>query len=110
MSSTLPGPISLNAQSCIRLFRSLIDLLEHDSASNNIDLTDIQVQDELGRFQLWAGNTGAIQGSFNRTSLDFRLKDTPFVAKQVLDFLLMLSHGLGEGKSTFLFAIVFANM
>ena len=98
MSAAAPGPISRTAQTCIRLFKSLNDLLRDENGSLDLDLKTPQILDELGRFQSWAGNTGAIQGSSSRTSLDSRLQDAPFVAKQVLDFLHELSADLREGN------------
>ena len=96
----MPDVISRSAQACVHLFSLLINFLQSDNNFSELDLKAFQVQDELDRFQVWAGNTGAIQGSSSRASLDYRLQDAPFVSDRILEFLRDLSGDLSDSKDT----------
>lgn len=50
-------------------------------------MTQEQVEDQAGRFKIWAGNLGAFQRLPSTASLDYRLKDSPKVAAQVQELL-----------------------
>lgn len=63
---------------------TLVHLSRHDPLSIGIEL-----QDELGRFNLWAGNIGVF--SPLQASLDFRLADVPEIRSQFLRQLDTLS-------------------
>lgn len=76
----------------------LIDTIVHlsrcDPSSIGIDL-----QDELGRFNLWAGNIGVFAPL--QASLDFRLIDTPDISAQFLRQLDTLSITLMQRAQTY---------
>lgn len=69
--------------------RSLLaDTLVHLSRDDPLSI-GIELQDELGRFNLWAGNIGVF--SPLQASLDFRLIDVPDIRSQFLRQLDTLS-------------------
>lgn len=70
--------IQEEAKECRSLLAdALVHLSRHDPLSIGIEL-----QDELGRFNLWAGNIGVFAPL--QASLDFRLIDVPDIRSQFL--------------------------
>ena len=65
-------------------------------------LQDIQVslQEQLGRFKMWAGNAGAHQK--RKMSLDYRLREAPHLYGQIVSLLEDLESALNEGNYFFL--------
>lgn len=77
--------IQREARECRSL---LADTLAHLSRHDPLSI-GIELQDELGRFNLWAGNIGVFAPL--QASLDFRLIDVPDVRTQFLRQLDTLS-------------------
>lgn len=82
---------------CTRLFDQLCDLLRAPDSEFSGQISLVALQDELGRFRVWAGNVGAHQSG--RTSLDHRLREASQVHKQVTDLLSDLGRALQEGET-----------
>lgn len=81
--------------SCLEGFNALIHALETRSTGQGDELSLLAVEDQIGRFRLWAGNIGALQEG--RSSLDYRLKDAKFVAENVQRLLDSLQASLIGG-------------
>lgn len=73
----------------------MVHLSRYDPLSIGIDL-----QNELGRFNLWAGNIGVFAPL--QASLDFRLIDVPDISAQFLRQLDTLSITLTQRAQTHL--------
>jgi hypothetical protein len=58
-------------------------------------VTRSAVDDELGRFRIWATNIGAL--SIGRVSLDHRLRDADYLHQNVKSLLEDLKESLSEG-------------
>ena len=54
------------------------------------------IQDELGRFRVWAGNIAAHRPSHSRRSLEYRLRDSSRLRDTVLSLLRDLKRALDE--------------
>jgi hypothetical protein len=54
--------------------------------------------DEHGRFQIWAGNIGALQPVKKTSSLEYRLRDAPKIANQVVEVLEDLEEALDDSR------------
>jgi hypothetical protein len=52
------------------------------------------IQDELGRFRVWAGNIAAHRPSHSRRSLEYRLRDSSRLRDTVLSLLRDLKRAL----------------
>lgn len=81
---------------CIRSFDRLCNLLRVSESEFSGQISLLALQDEIGRFRVWAGNVGAHQGG--RTSLDHRLREASQVYGQVTELLSDLSRALQEGE------------
>ncbi|KAK5701314.1 hypothetical protein LTR17_022686 [Elasticomyces elasticus] len=46
-----------------------------------------QLHDNLARFQIWAGNIGALHAGSDRRSADYRLRDTPTATLRIIELL-----------------------
>ena len=82
--------IAPKVQSCLGLFHDLIH------ASEDCKVTII---DQLGRFNIWAGNIGAFQELPLPSSLDYRLREAPKVVRQVGELLDDLEETLHDVMS-----------
>lgn len=81
---------------CIRSFERLCNLVAlDDEFSTQISL--LALQDEFGRFRVWAGNVGAHREG--KISLDHRLREASQIQKQVTELLGDLDRALQEGKA-----------
>jgi hypothetical protein len=58
-------------------------------------LSSTTVEDELGRFRMWASNIGAL--NTGRASLDYRLRDANYLYETVKSLLEDLKRSLSEG-------------
>lgn len=58
-------------------------------------LSSTAIDDELGRFRLWASNIGAI--NIGKASLDYRLRDVEYLHQNVKSLLEDLKESLREG-------------
>jgi hypothetical protein len=85
--------IQAEARECRGLLAdTMVHLSQHDPLSIGVAL-----QDELGRFNLWAGNIGVFAPL--QISLDFRLIDVPEIKGQFLRQLDTLSISLIQRAS-----------
>jgi len=81
---------------CQKHFWALSDALETIEGSKyQAELSSAAVNDELGRFRIWAGNIGALKTG--RASLDYRLRDVGYLHQNVVSLLEGLSQSLYEG-------------
>jgi hypothetical protein len=56
--------------------------------------------DVRDRFMIWAGNIGALQHKGLPTSLDYRLRDAPYISKNVASLLISLKSALDGSKAS----------
>lgn len=81
---------------CQRYFVAFIDALETSSEQKHQDeLSGTTVENELGRFRIWASNIGAL--NIGRASLDYRLRDAEYLHQNVNSLLEDLKQSLNEG-------------
>ena len=82
---------------CIQSFDQLgTKLLSEDREFfDQTTVSQAALQNELGRFKVWAGNSGAHRTG--RVSLDYRLREALQVHGKVTDLLSDLNRALGEG-------------
>jgi hypothetical protein len=94
--ASLPGvgsPVALQAGRCNDLFSRLVELSTPDG-----DVSTAEAADILGQFKVWSGNIGALHGYEIRSSLDFRLREAPKIASQVVELLEELEDSLNDGE------------
>ena len=81
---------------CISSFTQLYNFL-------NLEATDKQLfpvnslSTELGRFRMWAGNTGAHRTG--QVSLDYRLREASDIHEEISELLEELDSNLREGQT-----------
>ncbi|KAF8438316.1 hypothetical protein BGX38DRAFT_1209961 [Terfezia claveryi] len=92
-----PCSIKSKYTQCIGSFNHLLHLVESSSPPQNSFSPN--VTEELGRFRVWAGNTGAHRTG--RVSLDYRLREAKDIRSQVIKLMTDLSTDLEEGKPLF---------
>ncbi|KAF4625590.1 hypothetical protein G7Y89_g12575 [Cudoniella acicularis] len=101
--ATVPStssPIALRTKKCAEAFGRLAPS-EYSGQEGYEGITRAELADSLGRFKIWAGNIGAFQSFEIKSSLDFRLRDTPKIAEQIVELLDELLEALED-----VFAIV----
>jgi len=89
-------------QSCIAAFEiittgvdSLIPGLDPRAGSYETKELALQlVQDQIGRFRVWAGNMGAHHPAGSRMSLDYKLKEASHIHAMVVELLEELNTSL----------------
>lgn len=81
----------------IRSFDRLCGLLVQSPTEFSSQLTQLTVQDEIGRFRVWAGNVGAHRTG--RLSLDHKLREASKIHGKVAELLLEMNSELQEGKA-----------
>ena len=92
--------ISLWYQTCLQGFLRLDHAFCDGSvtalvAPEKRQQTQDTVQEQLGRFKMWAGNAGAHQ--MGRMSLDYRLREAFHMHEQAVELLESLNESLKEG-------------
>ncbi|RDL42221.1 uncharacterized protein BP5553_02200 [Venustampulla echinocandica] len=87
--TVISSPVASQAKICLELF----DLVAEFPSIGS------EAADCFGRFKLWAGNLGALHGLEIESSLDFRLRNTPKIATQIIDLLEELTESLEEAYS-----------
>lgn len=70
-----------------RLFTRLSSLLHNDECQQRSCLDQAEIEDQEGRFRIWAGNLGAFQSLPSTSSLDHRLRESPKIARQISELL-----------------------
>ncbi|RYN85556.1 hypothetical protein AA0120_g8764 [Alternaria tenuissima] len=78
----------------IRAFQILTDALSASDSRSTEEVDSDALEDEIGRFRVWAGNLGALQKG--HSSLDYRLRDSPNLLSSALKLLNELEHNLNE--------------
>lgn len=87
--------IASRALLCQAKLNTLLHALEARGETRGDELSVLAVEDQVGRFRLWAGNIGAFQEG--RSSLDYRLRDAKFMAQNVQRLLDSLQVAAGKG-------------
>jgi hypothetical protein len=72
----------------------LVDALTASDSEWREGIDGDALEDEVGRFRVWAGNLGALQKG--HSSLDYRLRDSPNLLSSALKLLNELEHNLNE--------------
>ena len=80
---------------CQRHFEQFNDTLVGNTNEGKYPLFSTELEDELGRFRLWANNIGA--ASTGRRSLDYRLRDEKYLFQNVRSLLKDLKNTLSDG-------------
>jgi len=93
------SPIALRAKKCVGFFEDLVELLRQPGHQHDHDLSEVEATDAFGRFKIWAGNIGAFQQIELKSSLDFRLRETPKISTQIVEILDELAESLEDGVS-----------
>ena len=86
--------LRLATASNVRAFQNLITVLSASTREGMNTIDDEALEDEFGRFRVWAGNLGALQKG--HSSLDYRLRDAPVSNTNVLKLLDELAHNVNE--------------
>ncbi|KAL8751529.1 MAG: hypothetical protein Q9184_006041 [Pyrenodesmia sp. 2 TL-2023] len=87
-------------QGCILAFGSLIDAVQHPARDLGDQIPLKDVQEEFGKYKIWAGNVGAAHsGKRYEISLDHRLREASFLTDQVLRLLQNLVQKLEDASS-----------
>ena len=89
--------ITLHAQACLYLFKAVSSHLQSTGISYQAFITYNDFHDELGRFNLWLQDSGALREGLR--SLDRRLSESSYVSVPVLHLLKDLRQALEEGRS-----------
>lgn len=74
-------------------------LLQQPDLTSQTGISEAEAVDIHGRFRIWAGNVGAFQNSDIKSSLDYRLRDAPKIATQIIELLDELAESLDDGMS-----------
>lgn len=82
---------------CIQSFDRLCDLLQSPDCEFSSQISVLDLQDELGRFRVWAGNVGAHRSG--RVSLDHKLREASQIHNKVTELLKDLDEALQEGEA-----------
>lgn len=101
MTFETPASIASLGRQCVSYFDQLRHLLRDSDPQRHAGISYSGACDELGRFRIWAGNIGALQDEHKQSSLNFRLREAPRVADQVVELLQDLSESLDEGSTSF---------
>jgi hypothetical protein len=97
MASMLQQPIFRRYNTCVQAFEKLITHRRHniDPLDCKDDVSDL-LEDDYGKFRVWAGNTGAHR--LGRVSLDYRLRESSHMSSKVLAILANLEDDLEESR------------
>lgn len=91
----LAPPASLSTRSIADLVRDCLNAFQQLLAERE-DIPVDKVQDELGRFRIWASNVSA--HSSGRRSLQYRLRDSSELSETVIRYLAELLRLLRDRK------------
>jgi hypothetical protein len=87
--------IASRFNTCATSFARLSQLCDKPDYKYGDQVKASEVQDEFGRFRVWAGNIGARRTG--RVSLDYRLREASHMMHRVTDLLDELNSTLKEG-------------
>jgi hypothetical protein len=94
---------------CLEAFGALRTHLQAAKPELAAQVSDADIEDEFGRFRLWAANIGAL--SRGHSSLDYRLRDAPVVLEGASKLLSELQKELYESRCPLLYFIaIFSNL
>ena len=94
-----PTSIAPHALACLHLLGELAILIQDPQCRLRDQFQSSDIQDALGRYQVWGGNLGAfISGAKSRRSLQYRLREASQIRDQVIKLLVRLSSSLERGK------------
>ncbi|RPB16180.1 hypothetical protein P167DRAFT_353330 [Morchella conica CCBAS932] len=82
---------------CVGSFNQLFNLLQEPNCDFSSQLSKTALEEELGRFRVWAGNSGAHRNG--QVSLDHKLREAYHVHQTVRDLLGDLDDALKEAIS-----------
>ena len=103
METEAPAPARVSIESyyllCMNSCDQLRTLLEAPKCAPSEKRLLPNVVDQIGRFRVWAGDTGANQGGRLRISLDYRLREASHIHAQVTGLLQELDDSLKEGDT-----------
>jgi hypothetical protein len=86
--------LRLATASNVRAFQILTDALDASDGKWSQWIESETLDDEVGRFRVWAGNLGALQKG--HSSLDYRLRGSPVLFSSALRLLHELEQNLNE--------------
>ncbi|OCK75825.1 hypothetical protein K432DRAFT_408695 [Lepidopterella palustris CBS 459.81] len=92
--------IRLGTAECVCSFQALSTALQEGLNDFRSMINAEALEDEYGRFRVWSGNLGALQKG--HSSLDYRLRDSPLLQKNVLKLLHELRTNLSEAVAVML--------
>jgi len=87
------GEIANLSLQCQRHFDNLCEAIVKTADADDLRIAGLQ--DELGRFRLWASDIGAL--NTGRASLDYRLRDVEYLYQNTKSLLEGLKGSLAEG-------------
>jgi hypothetical protein len=100
MAAADSGEFAIKVSGLIaNLRRAVIEIHCDDTIHEQDRFHQSVLQDNLDRFNLWAGGLGALHSPSDPRSLEHRLRKAPQVKTRVNDLLAELSRSLREGKS-----------
>src|SRR5450755_2159911 len=100
-----PESIATQGWVCVNYFDQIVLLLKDPGQENKADIKHLAVKDEFSRFKLWAGNIGALQDAYRKTSLEFRLRKAPRVVTHIIKLLRDLTTALEERELSIFFIL-----
>lgn len=86
--------LRLATASNVRAFQNLTTALKNSDRKWTHAIDEEALEDEIGRFRVWAGNLGALQKG--HSSLDYRLRDSPVSNTNTLKLLRELETNVNE--------------
>ncbi|EUC47258.1 hypothetical protein COCMIDRAFT_35250 [Bipolaris oryzae ATCC 44560] len=86
--------LRLATASNVRAFQNLTTALKTSDRKWTHAIDEEALEDEIGRFRVWAGNLGALQKG--HSSLDYRLRDSPVSNTNTLKLLRELEANVNE--------------
>lgn len=91
------GFLKLNDALCSTDESAVNVLLSESVSTKQPQQTQKAMRDELGRFKMWAGNSGAHHKAASKMSLDYRLRESLHIHGQVVRLLEDLGSSLDQG-------------
>ncbi|KAF5570495.1 wd40 repeat protein [Fusarium phyllophilum] len=88
------------SQSCINGFQYLLSGLRGTAPRFLQQMPPSTIEIQLGKFRIWCGNLGALQTGYS--SLDYRLRESPLMHKNVSQLLEQLGIALEESTAVVL--------
>ena len=84
------------SKTCLSNFGELTKSLNAEGNAFLLQLSPLAVENEVGRFKVWAANVGAFDTG--RSSLDTRLKDAVSISTHILSLLDYLKDSICRGQ------------